>query len=180
MRPAGAGLLLAGAVAAVLLRDAAWVGALAAAGVAAHFLVLGGIRRGAAALVPVILFAAVLAGMQWIAGTAGPLLPLKTVAVFALVVPAVRLAPWERAFETAGPGSPLFGVVLFLWMVRHFVRILGQEAWRLLVAQRMAAPRRWRKGWFDSLRWAVAGLFRRALVRAERFYAAQLTRGLGE
>jgi hypothetical protein len=167
-----------GALAAVLSRDLATLLALVATGLLAHFLATRSFRSGLRRLAPILIFAGVLAGLQWLGGAAEPRLALKAVAVFVLVVPAVRLVRWDELLARREPGSPLFGAALFLLLVRHFVRVFAEEARRLLTAQGLAAPRRWRHGWWASLVWALVALFRRALARAERFYAAQLVRGL--
>ncbi len=180
MRGAAAIVLLIGAGAAAWVREESWAAGLAAVGVAAHLITAPDWRRGLPALVPALLFAAALAALGQFGGAGGLLPALKTVAVFAFVVAAARLAPVEPWLGRAGPGSRWFRGALFLLMVRHFAAIFGQETWRMLVAHRLAAPRRWRREWFDSLAWAMAALLRRALLRAERFYAAQRVRGLGE
>ncbi len=178
-RLAAAALLLTGAVVAVLARDPAVLLALVAAGLVAHFAMARSFGSGLRRLAPILIFAGILAGFQWLGGTLEPRLALRTVAVFLLVVPAAHLAPWEDLPARGRPGSPVFDAILFLLITQHFVRVLAEEAWRLLAAQRLAAPRRWRAGWWSSLVWALVALFRRALARAERFYAAQLVRGLG-
>jgi len=175
---AGACLLLA-ALAAVLTPDLATLVALVAGGLLTNFAMARSLGSALRRLAPILIFAGILAGLQWLGGGAEPRLALKTIAVFALMVPAVRLVRWDELLESRQPGSALFGVALFLLLVRHFVRVFAGEAWRLLTVQSLAAPRRWRQGWWSSLVWALAALFRRALLRAERFYAAQLVRGLG-
>jgi hypothetical protein len=159
----GAGVLLSAALAAVIATDPAVLAALAAGAVLTN---LAMARRLAS-------------GLRRLGGAVHPRLALRTVAVFAFVVPAARLILWEELLTSRRPGSALFRIALFLLLVRHFARVLAGEAWRLLTAQNLAAPRRWRHGWWGSLVWALAALFRRALLRAERFYAAQLVRGLG-
>jgi hypothetical protein len=173
-------VLLIGAGASVLARHEGWAAGLALAGLAAHLLTAANWRRGLLALVPVLLFASVLAALGRVGGSGGWLPAVKTVAVFTFVVSAARLAPGETLLLRVGPDSWAFRGALFLLMVRHFAAIFGQEAWRLLVAHRLAAPRRWRREWFASLGWATAAVLQRALVRAERFYAAARLRGLGE
>lgn len=173
-------LLFACAAAAALAQQELRAAALALAGLAAHLLTASSLRGGLLALVPVLLFASVLALLGRLGSSGGALLALRTIAVYTLVVSAARLAPLDAVLRRAGPGSRYFRAALFLLMVRHFAGIFGQESWRLLVAHRLAAPRRWRPGWLDSMGWALTALFRRALMRAERFYAAQRIRGLGE
>jgi hypothetical protein len=172
--------LLIGAAASVLARQEAGAAGLALAGLAAYLLTAANRRRSLTALMPVLLLAALLAALGRLGGSGGWLAALKTVAVFSFVVSAARLAPSATLLLRVSPDSWLFRGVLFLLMVRHFWAIFGREAWRLLVAHRFAALRRWRRGWFGSLGWATAALFERVLVRAERFYAAARLRGLGE
>jgi energy-coupling factor transporter transmembrane protein EcfT len=117
--------------------------------------------------------------LQWIGGQIHVATPLKTVGSFVLVVSGMRLLPWTEALVRLRPDSTMGGLVLTAFFARHFVIVLGEEAGRLLVAHRMAAPCRYGPGWFRSLSWALAGLFQRSLERAERFYAAQMVRGLG-
>jgi hypothetical protein len=167
-------------LAAALVQRETSVAALALAGLAAHLLTAPSLRRGLLALAPVLAFASVLALIGRLGGSSGALVALKTLAVYTLAVSAARLARCEAILEAVNPGSRFFHAALFLLMVRHFAGVLGQESWRLLVAHRLAAPQRWRPGWLDSMAWAMAALLRRALVRAERFYAAQRVRGLAE
>jgi len=131
-------------------------------------------------LLPVLVFAAALAMMQWAAGLPLTTLPVVTLAVFLLVVSTarrVRLGGWTFRVR---PGTRRWTALLLALFVRHFAGVLGAETRRLLVARRLAAPRRWGRGWARSLVFAVAALFGRALGRAERFYAAQWLRGLAE
>lgn len=179
MRRLAAAVLLIAALGAVLTSDLATLLALVAAGLLLHFAMAPGLGSGLRRLAPVFIFAGLLAGLQWLGGAAEPRLALKTIAVFVLAVPAARVVRWEELLARSQPGSLVFSAALFLLLVRHFVLVFGGEARRLLTAQSLAAPRRWRHGWWSSLVWALAALFRRALVRAERFYAAQLVRGLG-
>lgn len=131
-------------------------------------------------LAPVLLFAAVLFLMRWFSGRGLTALPFLTVAVFLAVVLLGRWIPWQSLGARVRPGSRLFSLVLFLHITRHFVSILGQETTRVLQARALCLRRRWGPGAFRSLAWALAGILGRSLVRAERFYAAQLLRGLGE
>jgi hypothetical protein len=173
-------LLLVLAGAAVANESTGWLAALVMVGMVSHAFASQRVTRSVRLLWPVLLFAAVLVLMQWIGGTLTPELPLRTVSVFLLVNSAVLLLPWTEMLERARPGSPLYTGVLFLLFVRHFVAIFGEEVRRLLIARSLAVPRRYGPGWFESLKWAMAELFRRSLARAERFHAAQALRGLGE
>jgi hypothetical protein len=58
--------------------------------------------------------------------------------------------------------------------------ILQDEAMRALTAYRLAVPHGFRPGGMRALAFSLDSLFRRCLVRAERFYAAQTLRGLAE
>ncbi len=155
-----------------------WTAALGGLSLAAHFLVVGSLRRALIALWPVVFFAVVLVLLQWAGGTIRLELPVKTVGVFAFVSAAIRLLPWGRWTRRFRPGSAFYAPVLFLMIVMHFVAVLRAEARRALVARNIAAPMRCRPGWYRSLAWAMAGILRRTLERAERFYAAQSLRGL--
>ena len=137
-------------------------------------------KRSLLMLGPILVFAGVLVLLQWIGGAVDWKLPLRTVGVFLLVASSVRLLPWIEFLERAGPGSPLFTMVLFLFILRHFVGILGAESRRLFLARRMMVPNEYGPGWFASLKWALVGLFRGSLMRAERFYVSQALRGIGE
>jgi hypothetical protein len=74
----------------------------------------------------------------------------------------------------------LFCAALFALFVRHFAWVLLAEARRALTARAISVPNRYGAGWFHSLVHAVSAIFTRSLVRAERFYAAQWLRGIGE
>ncbi len=137
------------------------------------------VPRAARLLLPVLVFAAFLVVLQAWGGRIDWWLPVRTIAVAAAVLVAVRLVPWAALLRRVGPGSRFYAAALYLWMLRHFTSILLAETRRVLLAQRLAAPRRWGRGWFASLASALAAVFARVLVRAERFYAAQLLRGIG-
>ena len=107
-------------------------------------------------------------------------LPVVTVAVFLVSTAAFQMAPWRSAIFAVRPGSRLYNAVLFGLFVRHFAAILETESRRVLTARRLCISRKWGPGWLRSLAFALAALITRSLVRAERFYAAQRVRGLGE
>lgn len=134
-------------------------------------------RRVALRLWPVAMFAAALAGLQALSGSTDWRLAAGVLAAAAAAMLLSRLIPWTWLLGRVAPRSRWFPVVLFLWILRHFVAVLGEESRRLLIARRLAVPREYHAGWWRSLRWALTALFRRALVRAERFYAAQAFRG---
>lgn len=171
-------LLLAGA--ALATRDPVWLATLTGVGFVTHLVVSGGLKRGVLILLPVLLFAGILVFLQSLRGAIDWAVPGKTIAVFLLVRSAAALLPWTEWLGALSPGSAFHTAVLFLFFLRHFVAIFGAEARRALIARRLAAPRKCGPGWFRSLSWALAGIFRRSLVRAERFYAAQALRGLSE
>jgi hypothetical protein len=90
----------------------------------------------------------------------------------------MRIALWEWIAAWLSPRSKLYAPGLFLLFVRHFTEILIAEAQRTLQARAMCAPSLFRAGGFSSLANALAAIFRRALTRAERFYAAQALNGI--
>lgn len=131
-------------------------------------------------LLPLAIFAASVAALEWLAGTLDPWLPLKTLAAFALGTILFAAIPWRLMSRRLAPGRWWYAPVLFLLLLRHFTEILSQEPVRVLRARSMVVSRRYGAGWLSSLGHALAALFRRAIDRAERFYAAQLVRGLAE
>jgi len=131
-------------------------------------------------LMPLAVFAAGLALLQWLAGTLDPWLPVKTLAAFALGALLFAAIPWRRMSRGLLPGRWWYGPVLFLLILRHFTAILAEEPVRVLRARSLVISRRYGAGWLTSLAHALTALFRRAIDRAERFYAAQLIRGLAE
>ena len=131
-------------------------------------------------LVPITLFAAGLAFLQWVGGMPVTWLWLKTIAVFLAVTVIVRALPWDRWLFRVRHGSRLYHAALFALFVRHFAAVLVEEARRALTAHALAAPGRYRAGWFGSLAHSTGGLLTRSLVRAERFHAAQSLRGIAE
>jgi hypothetical protein len=129
-------------------------------------------------LLPVLVFAAALALMQWASDLPLTTLPLVTVALFILVITVTRLVRFQGWSFRVRPGSRRWTALLFALFVRHFAGILRAEVRRVLVARRLAAPRAWGPASARSLVFALAALFGRSLGRAERFYAAQWLRGL--
>ena len=132
------------------------------------------------AAAPILLFAGLLALMQWISTGAVTLLPLETIAVFLLLMAAVRFLPWRASIFTLRSRSRLYTPLLFALFVRHFVAILGTESRRVLTARSLCISRNCGRGSLRSLVFALAALFGRTLLRAERFYAAQRLRGLAQ
>ncbi len=137
-------------------------------------------RRAALPAIPVVLFAALLALLEYAAQQEVSMLGLRTLAVFLLSTAAFHGISGARWALGSPPESLRQRMALYGLFVTHFTRILGAEARRVLLANRLAAPRRWGPGWFGSLTHALAGIFLRSLARAERFYAAQWLRGLGQ
>jgi hypothetical protein len=78
------------------------------------------------------------------------------------------------------PRSWFFQPILFFLFIRHFTSILRDEALRSLTAYRLAVPHPFRRDGFRALAYSLDSFFRRCFLRAERFYAAQLLRGLAE
>ncbi|MCC7175664.1 MAG: hypothetical protein IT159_10755 [Bryobacterales bacterium] len=131
-------------------------------------------------LLPIVLFAGMLALMQWVAGMPVTWLWLKTIVVCLAAMAVVRFLPWDRWLFRLRRGSLLFQLTLFALFVRHFAVILLAEARRALTARSLAAPNQYGKGWFRSLACAVSSFFARSILRAERFYAGLWVRGIGE
>jgi hypothetical protein len=127
--------------------------------------------RVTARIVPILVFAAALAVFERLATGCVSALPFVTVGVFLATAIVAKLVPWRRIVERSDPGSRGFTLLLFLLMVRHFAAIFAAEARRVLVARKLCLARRYGPGWSASLVWALAGVFRRSLARAERFYA---------
>jgi hypothetical protein len=180
LRLAGAvGLMLAAGAAAVIANPE-WLLAATLVALFLHALAFGSIGRSIRSLLPIVMFAGVLALMQWVSSTPISSLPLKTVAVFLLFTTALRLLPWSDVVSAVHPGARLFGLVLFALFVRHFAAIFVRESQRVLQARSLRLSCPWGPGSFRSLTAAVAALAGRSLVRGERFYAAQSLRGLAE
>jgi hypothetical protein len=139
------------------------------------------IRRILKMALPLALFCAITAALQAMAGRIDPWLPVKTFLAFLLGFCLYLCFPWRRLPRLLRPGRARRNVpILFLLFIRHFAAILGEEAYRLFRARRLAVVRDCGPLGFFSLRCAVAAVFRRTLARAERFYAAQWLRGAAE
>jgi hypothetical protein len=138
------------------------------------------LKRWLLSLVPISLFAAALAFLQWVAGMPVTWLWLHTVVVFVVTTTIVRVLPWNRWLFQVRQGTWVFWLSLYVLFVRHFAGVLLTEGRRALTARSLSVPNQYGPGSFRSLTCAVSGLFTRALGRAERFYAAQLVRGIGE
>jgi len=170
LKAVAAMLLLAAAAGVTAVRNPVALAGAAAAALALRT-VLSGWRHTARVAVPVALFAGMLAGLQALAGSFSPVLPLRSAAVVFFATTGAAVFPW-RAAARIHPRSRAFPAALFLLAVAHFTGILGAEAHRLLAARKLAMPRPYGPAWFLSLVWALAAVFRTSLTRAERFYAA--------
>jgi hypothetical protein len=138
------------------------------------------LKRWLLSLVPISLFAGALAFLQWVAGMPVTWLWLQTILVFVVTTTVVRLLPWNSWLFQVRQGTWLFWLSLYALFVRHFAGVLLAEGRRALTARALSVPNQYGAGVFRSLACAVSALFARALGRAERFYAAQLVRGIGE
>lgn len=133
-------------------------------------------RRVPRAWPGLLVFAGVLAAVEYAAHGRVSTLAVWTVAGGFAAVFLFSLVPWKRLFRRLRPGSAPYRAGLFLVFVWHFTRILEQEAWRLYTARRMAVSRELGPRGFASLVHATARLFLRTLIRAERLHAGLLVR----
>jgi hypothetical protein len=141
-----------------------------------HFARLRSLRALLARFWVISLFAASIYALQAVTHRTDWKVALRIVFVFA----AVRLLS-ELCTARGIPvphQRPLYRLFLFLHFTRHFTAILLEEAKRLLIARRLAAPKLYGAGGFSSLVHSLNAILRRSLVRAERFYAAQWLRGI--
>jgi len=162
----------------IAVRDPGVLAAALAAAAAARLAVDRRPRPLLMLLIPLAWFLSALLALQWIAGRLDPALPLRTAAIVLLTATAFRAAPWKSIAGALSPRSPFYMLGLYLLFVRHFAAILAGETWRTLRTRAMNAPSLFRRGGASSLLWAMASIVRRTLDRAERFYAAQLLKGL--
>jgi hypothetical protein len=169
-------LILFGLVVLLVHGNPAWlaVAAACAAGIEVA------IRRTIRWLVSVLFFCAVLAVLEWIDHRAISALPLKALVSYLALALAFRIMPWMALVRSVPPRSWLFPSVLFFLFIRHFTLTLRDEALRSLTAYRLAVPHPFRRGGMRALAYSLDSFFRRCLLRAERFYAAQLLRGIAE
>jgi hypothetical protein len=172
-------LVVASATAALIVAVTASslaLGVLTALLVGLHFLRVGSLRVLAPRFWAICLFAAGIYALQALRRGADPKMSLQIVFVFA----AIRL-PGDFCMAR-GIRVPrcrvLYRLFLFAHFTRHFAAILAEEARRMLIARKMAAPRLYRRGGFSSLVHSLTAVFRCSLIRAERFYAAQRLRGI--
>jgi hypothetical protein len=180
LRLVAALVLMLAAGAAAVIANPEWLLAATFMALLLRAVAFGSVSRSIRSTLPIVMFAGVLALMQWVSSVPVSALPLKTIAVFLLSTTALRLLPWSDVISAVRPGSRLSGLVLFALFVRHFAAIFERESLRVLRARSLRLSRPWGRGAFRSLVAAVAALVSRSLVRAERFYAAQSLRGLAE
>jgi len=180
LRLVGVLLLVAAAAVAALIANPHWLLIGVVLGLLLRAVAWRSFHRSLRATLPIVLFAGVLALMQWVSLTPVSALPLKTIAIFLFSTTAFRILPWSQIISAARPGSALFEMVLFALFVRHFAAIFAKESQRVLQARSLRVSRPWGRGSFRSLAAAVAALAARSLVRAEHFYAAQSLRGLAQ
>jgi len=175
----GLGLLVT-TVAVIIVNRPSWIVAALVLGFVLRAAIWRNLSASLRSALPMVLFAVVLMLMQWLAGVPVTSLAAKALAVFLFSTAAFRLLPWTAAFATTRPGTTLHGFFLYLLFVRHFVIILQSEASRVLHARALCIACPYGRGALASLVWGLVSLFSRSLVRAERFYAAQLLRGFAE
>jgi len=172
--------LLVATVVVIIVNRPQWLVAALVLGLLLRMVIWKNLSAALRSALPVVLFAVVLVVMQWLAAVPVTSLAAKALAVFLFSTAAFRLLPWTDAFATTRPGTTLHGFFLYLLFVRHFVIILQSEASRVLHARALCLACPYGRGALASLVWGLVSLFSRSLVRAERFYAAQLLRGFGE
>jgi len=133
-----------------------------------------------AAWLGILLFAAVLALAEFLFSRRPPLLAARMILAAAAGILLFRILPWQRIARWSLERRALRNPALYFLFLSHFIRIFLEEVVSLFHAWRLAAPRRWRAGWWRSLLHASASLFPRTLRRAERFYAALLLKGFAQ
>jgi len=106
----------------------------------------------------------------------GALLAIRILFVYA-VATWLGLALWLGDM-TPPRGRLMFRAFLFACFTRHFAIVLTNECHNSLRARKLAAPSLWSKSGMSSLVYSCVNIFTRTLLRAERFYAAQLLKGL--
>lgn len=138
------------------------------------------LRRALLATAPVAVTAVTYYLLQVLAGSAAIILPLKMMVVFFCLSTALAVFPWEALLSKSRPGSRGFHALLYIHLIGHFLNILGEETLRVLRAWKWSSRGARGSVRLRALRGTLSGLFLRSLGRAERFYAAQLVRGLAE
>jgi hypothetical protein len=129
------------------------------------------------ATLPVTLFALIITLLQLLWRQLDVTIAAKTLAVFWFSTTAFRLVPWPRLVGAIHPGSRFSALVLYLLFIRHFACILTSESRRLFNARSYSIVNPHGRWAFRSLAAALVMLFLRVMIRAERFYAAQLLKG---
>lgn len=180
LRPALALVLLASLAAVLPARDLRALAAATLLAAAVRFAIEPRLRPLITLFVPLAWFLAALFALQWIGGRPDPALLLRTAAIVLLSTTAFRAAPWKAIAGALSPRSPFYAAGLFLLFVRHFAAILAGETQRTLRARSANVTSLFRPGGAVSLAWGLTNIVRRTLDRAERFYAAQLLKGLAE
>jgi energy-coupling factor transporter transmembrane protein EcfT len=147
------------------------------AGLILNMIVWKSVVKSVRAMLPITVFIAVLASLQWLYQGFRPAVLAKTLAVFWFTASAFRLISWNHLSDHMYPGSQLSMFILYMMFIRHFFLILTGESKRVLSARSRAVFKSW-GGWsFRSLAAALVSLFVRSMNRAERFYAAQMLKG---
>lgn len=136
------------------------------------------VTKALRALLPITIFVLALGLVQWLFHELDLEVAAKTLAIFCLTASAFRLIPWSQSGNAFRPGSQLSASVLYLLFIRHFALILTEESKRLLTARSRTVFKPHGRWSFRSIVSALAALFLRAMNRAERFYAAQMLKGL--
>jgi len=131
-----------------------------------------------AAWTGLLIFAAALAALEWLALRRPPWIAVKMLTVAAASLAVSRLVPWARAARWCLGRNFLRPVALYFLVLAHFLRIFLEENRSLFFAWRLAVGRRRGAAAWRSLACATASLFPRVLRRAERFYAAMLVKGM--
>jgi len=180
LRIVGAVTMLAAVVEIAILDNLCWLSLGLLAGLVCYLAIWRNVARALRAALPILVFALSLTAVQIIFGMPVTNLAGKAVASFFFITSAFRIYPWANLIAGVSPGSPLFMLTCYLLFVRHFFFIFTSEAVRLLQARSLCITEPYGRGSFRSLVAALASLFERSLLRAERFYAAQLLRGLAE
>lgn len=171
-------LALLAAGAAALRCTSAAIAAIIGLGVVAHAAMRIQVRMALPFAGPILLFALILIALQWLNGEVDIRLPLRTIAVFLCSTAAFRVLPWSDLIAGLDTRSRWYLPMMFLLFVRHFAVVLVEEVRRVYQARALCVSANFRRGGFHSLVWATASVFRRAIDRAERFYAARTMAGM--
>jgi len=170
---------LTAAVAVAFTLNTLWIISALLAGFLLHILAWRSLLKSLRATLPVALFALVITLLQLLWHQLDLTIAAKTLAVFWFSATAFRLVPWPSLAGAIHPGSRLSALALYLLFIRHFAFILTSESRRLFNARSYSVVKPHGRWAFRSLAAALVTLFLRAMIRAERFYAAQLLKGPG-